>query len=80
MFWHLGGELATPAWLPVAQVSCCFSFLVTDKETEAPAQRLPEPSLDKNAAAWTQRQAAPGHTAISPAAQLADLSWALIWG
>ena len=59
MFWQPGGELATPAWLPVAQVSCCFSFLVSDKETEAPAQRLPEPSLDKNAAAWTHDKPLP---------------------
>lgn len=51
MFWQLGGELATPARLPIAKVSFCFSFLVSDEETEAPAQRLPESSLDKNAAA-----------------------------
>lgn len=53
MFWQLGRELATPARLPIAKVSFCFSFLVSD-ETEASAQRLPEPSLDENAAAWTQ--------------------------
>lgn len=64
---------------PCSQRSFCFSFLVSDEETEAPAQHLPGPSLDKNAAAWTQRQAAPRHTTVSPAAQLADLSWALIW-
>lgn len=80
MFWQLGGELATPAWLPIAKVSFCFSFLVSDEETEAPAQRLPESSLDKNAAAWTQRQAAPRHKTVSPAAQHADLSRAPIWG
>lgn len=79
MFWQLGRELATPARLPIAKVSFCFSFLVSD-ETEASAQRLPEPSLDENAAAWTQRQATPRHTTISPAAQHADLSRAPIWG
>ena len=36
MFWQLGRELATPARLPIAKVSFCFSFLVSD-ETEASA-------------------------------------------